>query len=754
MRHISIVLFLILIALSSGRSQYDIPQRGYVFQDLEVPRIDITMDQDSLEILLHPSNTDSNHEYPASFKFTTSQGSEVIDEIGFRLRGNTSRSADKKSFKVSFNSFKSNQKFYGLEKLNLNGEHNDPSIMRSKLCWDFCNQLELPSSRANHIELYVNDAYKGLYINVEHIDEEFIKLRMPNTGGNLFKCLYPADLVYLGGDPVQYENLAPWGRQAYDLKTNTTENDYSRLAYFINVLNNTPTNDFKCAIEEIFDVDSYLKAIVMDVLTSNWDGPIINKNNFYLYHDPVLDKFTYIPFDLDNTLGIDFFGVDWAIRNIYNWDAIAMEYRPLYKEIMKMPEYRNRFSYYLENAINDFFSSQNLEAYLDIKLDLVKDSRVLDTFAMGDYGYTYDDFITSYTEPLGNHATYGLKDYIEARLSTANAQLVIGDVLPFVKNKIVEWTENQVVFSYTLQSQIGETQAIFHYTLDGVTWMSDLLQVDDNGNTSFVIDVDEPSLMTYYIELEDDVSGLISFSPHCQNATVQLGYNPTYDLVINEFMASNTNSKTDEYDEQEDWIEIYNNSEETVPLFDYYLSDDPEQPNKWKLPAITIGAGEYIIIWADKDDEQGDYHTNFKLDKDGEFIGIYDDAANHFAAVDTISFGAQIENVSYARFANGVGDFNFAAYPTFGYNNDAVSSILQDNNALIFRLYPNPTSRLLNVEVNKIVTASLYDLNGKHLWEEQGDQMVIDVHHLESGMYFLKIEDQEGKIQIEKVVIY
>ncbi len=753
MRNISIVLFLMLQVVSLGRSQYVIPERGHVFQDQEVPRVDITLDQDSLDILLHPSNIDSNHEYPASFKFTTTQGVELIEEVGFRLRGNTSRSADKKSFKISFNSFISGQKFYGLEKLNLNGEHNDPSIMRSKLCWDFCNDLEIPSSRANHIALYVNDVYRGLYINVEHIDEEFIKLRMPNPGGNLFKCLYPADLVYLGGDPALYQNLAPWGRQAYDLKTNTTENDYSRLAYFINVLNNTATNDFKCKIEDIFDVDNYLKAIVMDVLTSNWDGPIINKNNFYLYHDPVLDRFTYIPFDLDNTLGIDFFGVNWAIRNIYNWDAIAMEYRPLYKEIMKMPEYRNRFSYYLEQAINDFFSSQNLETYIDTKLDLVKNYRVLDTFAMGDYGYTYDDFISSYTQPLGNHATYGLKDYTEARVSSATNQLVVNNILPFVKNQRIEWTENLVTFYYTLQSQEGDIQADFHYTLDGVNWMSEELVVDNDGQTSFVIDVLEPALMTYFIELEDQ-SGVLSYAPHCQDAVIQLGYSPTYDLVINEFMASNTDSKKDEYGEQEDWIEIFNNGDETVPLFDYYLSDDPKQPNKWKLPAITMAPGEYVIIWADNDDEQGSYHANFKLDKDGEFVGVFDDATNHFAVVDSISFGPQQENVSYARFANGVGDFDFASYPTFGYNNDAVSGILQNGDLMTWSVFPNPSNELLFVDVDQKVSLSLYDIAAREQWNGEGNYFVIKVDHLIEGMYFLKIEDAMGNIEIEKIVIY
>ena len=53
-------------------------------------------------------------------------GSDTVLNVGFRLRGNTSRTAGKKSFKVSINSFVAGRKWNQLEKLNLNGEHNDP----------------------------------------------------------------------------------------------------------------------------------------------------------------------------------------------------------------------------------------------------------------------------------------------------------------------------------------------------------------------------------------------------------------------------------------------------------------------------------------------------------------------------------------------------------------------------------------------------------------------------------------------------
>ena len=43
-----------------------------------------------------------------------------------------------KSFKVSFNTFTQGASWNGLEKLNLNGNHNDPSMLRARMVWNSC----------------------------------------------------------------------------------------------------------------------------------------------------------------------------------------------------------------------------------------------------------------------------------------------------------------------------------------------------------------------------------------------------------------------------------------------------------------------------------------------------------------------------------------------------------------------------------------------------------------------------------------
>ena len=92
------------------------------------------------------------------------------------------------------------------------------------------------------------------------------------------------------------------------------------------------------------------------------------------------------------------------------------------------------------------------------------------------------------------------------------------------------------------------------------------------------------------------------------------------DLVINEFMADNGTVIADQDGEFDDWIELYNKSDNAIPLDGYYLSDDGKDLTKWAFPDIAIPASDYLIIWTDGDETQSGLHANFKLSKSGEAI--------------------------------------------------------------------------------------------------------------------------------------
>lgn len=716
------MLIYLTFAVTVAFGQYKFPEPGHVFDDSTVPRVDISIEAALLSFILDPNNQDSNTEYPATFYFTRENEIDTVENVGFRLRGNTSRAAAKKSFKVSFNSFEKGRRYKGLEKMNLNGEHNDPSIVRSKICWDIYSQVGIPGSRANHVELYINGEYRGLYINVEHIDERFVKERFSSHEGNLYKCLWPADLNYLGDDPNLYKNTSN-GRRAYELKTNTEVDDYSGLAHFIDVLNNTNDENFKCELERVFDVDNYLKLIVMDILVSHWDGPIVNKNNFYLYQNPSSGRFTQIPFDLDNTLGIGWGGTQWAETDIYNWaDIWGNSERPLYKRILAEEEYRNKITYYFQEYMDVFFNNENLDPYFDAFLTLLLPYRENDTYASFDYGWDVEAFKKSYSQGLGAHVQLGLKSYIDTRTNSAQGQLNIKDPLTLYEYDSFTWGGNELRFEIKVDfpwDVVGEV--LLHYQFDDGSWESVPMVADDEDDYEVVIENIGGSRISYYFEA-------INFAgsrnwPECEFKTAPLLLEPEVHLVINEFLASNDSRNTDEAGEHEDWIEIYNPSDIEINPSSYYLTDDPLNPNKWQIDADLIASDSYLKIWADEDGNQGDLHANFKLSRGGEFLGLFFEKEGIYFPIDTLTFPEQTTDISYGRLPNGSGDYQVLPYPTFGLNNEGPSSVGDQSNFTDVQIFPNPAYDVVSIKMrgsdDRIKTIELWTLDGKLLLNKE-----------------------------------
>jgi hypothetical protein len=63
-------------------------------------------------------------------------------------------------------------------------------------------------------------------------------------------------------------------------------------------------------------------------------------------------------------------------------------------------------------------------------------------------------------------------------------------------------------------------------------------------------------------------------------------------------VAPNGTELTDEDSDLPDWIELFNSGTQPVNLLDYALSDDNNAPNKWRLPDVTLAAGESKIVFA------------------------------------------------------------------------------------------------------------------------------------------------------------
>jgi len=137
-------------------------------------------------------------------------------------------------------------------------------------------------------------------------------------------------------------------------------------------------------------------------------------------------------------------------------------------------------------------------------------------------------------------------------------------------------------------------------------------------------------------------------------------------VLINEFLAKNVTTNPDmcDYDDFSDWIELYNSGSSAVDLSGYYLTGNLTKPTKWAIPSGTsIPANGYLLFWADGyNDKPGTkanrpyypfnesfttqrYHTNFKLAKDGEQVGLFKGST----LVDSVTFPVQLGDVSMGR---------------------------------------------------------------------------------------------------------
>ena len=128
------------------------------------------------------------------------------------------------------------------------------------------------------------------------------------------------------------------------------------------------------------------------------------------------------------------------------------------------------------------------------------------------------------------------------------------------------------------------------------------------------------------------------------------------DARISEFLASNGSGIKDEDGESSDWIEILNASGSAGDLGGWYLTDDPNDLTKWQIPAVAIGAGDYIIVFAsgnDRTDPASELHTNFRLQSDegGYLALVRPDGTTISSAFE--NYPEQFQDVSYGRGSGG-----------------------------------------------------------------------------------------------------
>ncbi len=136
------------------------------------------------------------------------------------------------------------------------------------------------------------------------------------------------------------------------------------------------------------------------------------------------------------------------------------------------------------------------------------------------------------------------------------------------------------------------------------------------------------------------------------NQTVPLG--EARRLQLNEWMARPAAG--------DDWFELYNPDLRPIALGGLFLSDDLNDRTRHPLPPLSfLAPGGFLVFHADGNPAAGADHTNFKLDAEGEALGLFSAAGD---PLDTVTFGSQERDVSEGRLPDG--SPNLARFPGGG----------------------------------------------------------------------------------------
>ncbi len=694
------------------------------------------------------------------------------DSVGVRFKGNSSYDPKRKknSFNIKIDYIK-DQNLYGYITLKIGNMFKDPSCVREVLSYEILRNY-MPEPQANYIVLYINGFICGLYTNIESVNKPFLNKHFNSKDNSFFKCDpvtitgtpepppsgclsvegISSPLIFMGNDTICYE-------QSYEIKS---DYGWTKLMNMILELNNNPNN-----ANNFLDIDRSLWMHVFNNISVNMDSYTGSGHNYYLYENDY-DRFNTIVWDLNECFGVFKNGgqgqlsIDKMINlnPLWNYDN---DKRPLIEKLMAIPDYKKRYFAHYRTFINEFLANNAM------KNRATQLQNMIDTFVANDPNslYPYPAFQHGLDEnfppPPNTPDIYGINVLMNPRynylLTDSNIIKQAPDISD-IQQSVSSPSYNDSVWITANISNL--TSAFLEYKNETFAPFNSISMYDDGNHNDGIagdnifgalIPASNPAATVfYYIYAENNNAG--KFSPEraeyeCYSYTVNSIQLSENDLVINEIMASNLSTVKDQNNEYDDWIELYNNTNNDIWLVNMFLSDQTDDPYKWSFPDTTIKANDFIIIWADNNMQQG-LHSNFKLSKSGETLIL---SNSDKSGIDNTSFGQQSEDISYGRYPNGTGNFQLMPATFNDYNQTFPDSAISE-----IYIFPNPANNTLYIKIPDIIETNglyieIFNMLSQKVKQypvpSDKNNISISLKEFTSGIYIIRIGNFNKKIVID-----
>jgi hypothetical protein len=210
----------------------------------------------------------------------------------------------------------------------------------------------------------------------------------------------------------------------YELKTNEIANDWTDLVHLIDVINNTPSQNFRDSLERVLDTQTFIDVWASTILFSNLDSYQGSGHNYYLYHDTTENRFKFISWDVNEAFGNFQMGQGWpGIQTLTPFFIPnPPNSRPLTNKMLQNTTYHDAYLDRLCEFATYDFTTAHLYPIVDSLANLIR----ADVYADPNKMYTNQQFETNLTQPISSGPMGQiprLKDFIIGRRNALQTQL-------------------------------------------------------------------------------------------------------------------------------------------------------------------------------------------------------------------------------------------------------------------------------------------------------------------------------------------
>lgn len=326
-----------------------------------------------------------------SVVFTINDTSYTVDEVGIRMKGNTSRTdffengeiTNLVHFKLDFGETFDDEDYYGadakvwdssaerkarknrtfatLEKMDLKWNSSyDSTYTRQNYDYEMFRDYGMIAAYCNAAATTIGNTYCGIYTVYEPIDDIFLEKYLPadEQGGDLYKCGWTmTGANFTPNCSIGAEDEDKGLFYNYDIKTNKKTTTHEALNNLINVVNSLGLDNE--SFEAVVDKDAFIKFAALSYFSGNPDDMRNCYNNYYVYFRPN-GKAVFIPYDIDRCLGVTY-GADPSGNGMtqvspYSNEALLQhetQKNPIYKyAITQTGAYKSDYTTELDKIAN------------------------------------------------------------------------------------------------------------------------------------------------------------------------------------------------------------------------------------------------------------------------------------------------------------------------------------------------------------------------------------------------------------------